>query len=204
MVNKWFVDNYDDLRTQVLKITAGHELSDDLLHECFIEFQKNKNADKVVENGSAKFFFIRIVLNQWRSNSSRFYRTYKKDNTEFMRLLPEWWADVNVLDDDYNVEIDELINLNFNIIEEMLKSDIPKERYLAFVLMLWFSNDMNFAELSRRLKISKSTARRHFDEASKIILKKMRDENTQITYNQLPLKIFTTQILRRYGKGRRF
>ena len=203
MVNKWFVDNYDDLRHQVLKITAGHELSDDLLHECFIEFQKNKNAEKVIENGSAKFFFIRIVLNQWRSNSSRFYKQYKRDNTKYMRLVPEWWEDIKDIS-DYDIELDELINLNFNIIEEMLKSDIPKERYLAFVLMLWFSNDMNFAEVSRKMNVSRSTVRRHFDDATKIILQRMKKQNTKITYNQLPLKLFTTQLLRSYGNGRRF
>jgi DNA-directed RNA polymerase specialized sigma24 family protein len=206
MVSKWFADNYEDLRHQVLKITAGDELADDLLHECYIEFEKNKNAEKVIENGSAKWFFIRIVLNQWRSNSSRFYKEYKRDNKKYMRLVTEWWDDIKDIEDklDYDIEKDELINLNFNIIEDLLKSDIEKERYLGFIVMIYFSNDMNFAEVSRLLNVSRSTIRRQFDEATKIILQRMKKLDTKITYNQLPLKLFTTQLLRGYGRGRRY
>jgi len=203
MINKWITDNYEDLRKTVNNITKNDELSDDLLHECIYAFMNNKNAEKVIENGSAKYFFIRIVLNQFRSNTSSFYRNWKRETLKSLRLITEWWEDIPD-ETDYDISVDELVNLNFNIIEELLKSKDNMERYYGFIVIMWFSNDMNFAEVARLLNVSRSTIRRQFDEATKIIISRMNNLDTKITYNQLPLKIYTTELLKGYGKGRRY
>lgn len=203
MVSKWINDNYEDLKKTVRNITRNDELSDDLLHECIYAFMNNQNADKVIENGSAKYFFIRIVLNQYRSTTSSFYRNWKKPTLDSLRLIDEWWEDIPD-ETDYDFSVDELVNLNFNLIEELLKSDNNMERYYGFIVIMWFSNDMNFAEVARLLNVSRSTIRRQFDEATKIIISRMNKLDTKITYNQLPLKIYTTELLKGYGKGRRY
>ena len=205
IVNKWVNDNYNDLRETLLNITKNdYEHVDDLLHECLEFFIKKEIAEELVIKKQAKWFFIRIALNQYRSTSSKFYKTYKKNvRTNTRNLVDEWWesiADTN----DYDLEYDELMNLNLDIIEELLLSDDEEERLHGFVIMLYFSNDFNFAEVARCLDYSRSTYRRQFDEATKVVLQKMKNKDTKITYNQLPLKLYTSKLLKGYGRTRRY
>jgi len=198
-INEWVENNYDKLRKELLGITRNdYDLVDDLLNECLLIFMQHKKAEELILKGQAKFFFIRIVLNQYRSNTSHFYRNYKKKHIELKENL--------TIEDEseYDYDLDELINLNINIIEDLLRSNIAQERYYGIMVMLYFSNGHNFAEVSRCLNISRSTIRRQFDDATKLILEKMKTKNTNVEYNDLPLKILTTKLLKGYGKGRRF
>jgi len=204
MVNKWITDNYDDLKKTTYNILGEdnyHEV-DDLLHTCIEMFINNKNAESVVEKGQAKWFFIRILLNQHRSKTSYYHKTYRRNKS--LDYIDEINNESLINDDEYDYDYDRLVSLNLDIIEDMLKSTEPKERYLAFIMMMYFSNDYNFAEVARRLEVSRSTIRRQFDEGVKIIMNRLNKTNNEINYNQLPLKIITTQILKTFGNGRRY
>jgi len=200
IINEWVEKNYEKLKKELLGITRNdYDLVDDLLNECLLIFIQHKKAEELILKGQAKFFFIRIVLNQYRSKTSDFYRKYKK------KVGIPLNENLTIEDkSDYDYDLDELINLNINIIEDLLKSNIPQERYYGIMVMLYFSNGHNFAEVSRCLNISRSTIRRQFDDATKLILEKMKTKNTNVEYNDLPLKILTTKLLKGYGKGRRF
>lgn len=201
IVNKWVRDNYKSLRKDMLKISRNDvELVDDLLHECILIFIEHKKAVELIERNEAKWFIVRIALNQYRSTTSHFYRKFKRKS---LRLN----EDINIEienDVEYDYDLDELINLNINIIEELLKSDNAVERHYGIIVMLYFSNGHNFAEVARCLDIPRTTIRRQFDDATKIILKKMKEKRTDIEYNDLPLKILTTELLKGYGRKRRF
>ena len=204
-LNTWINKNYKDLRDTLKNIMKDEQhLVDDLLHELLLEFIQKPVAQKVVDDGVAKFYIIRMALNQYKSSSSPFYKKYKKHiNNNERYLSNEWWESITDTN-EYNIELDRLINLNLDIIEELLLSDDIKEKNAAFTIMLWYSNDMNFAEVARCLKVSRSTYRRQFDNATKIVIQKIKGRDTNITYNQLPLKIFTTKLLKGYGKKRRY
>ena len=198
-VSEWINDNYKDLRKTILNITKNSRLVDDLMNECVLIFMEHEKAEGLVERGQAKWFFIRIVLNQYRSTTSSFYRNFRRE-----REIPINEGLTISDTEEYDYDLDELIDLNINIIEDLLRSDIPTERHYGIMVMLYFSNGNNFAEVARCLGISRSTIRRQFDEASKLILQKMKVKDTGIEHNDLPLKILATKILKGYGKGRRF
>lgn len=204
IVNKWITDNYEDLKTTTYNILGEDNFDevDELLHTCIEMFLNNKNAEAVVKKGQAKWFFIRILLNQYRSKTSYYHKTYRRNKN--LELNEEISDKSQVNDDEYDYDYDRLVSLNLDIIEGMLKSDIQKERYLAFIMMMYFSNDYNFAEVARRLDVSRSTIRRQFDEGVKIVMTRLNKTNNEINYNQLPLKIITTKILRTFGNGRRY
>lgn len=199
-VSKWITDNYTDLRKTIVNITRNdYELIDDLLNECVLIFMEHDKAEGLVERGQAKWFFIRIVLNQYRSTTSSFYKNYKK------KIEIPLNNDITLSDSEvYDYDLDDLIDLNIKIIEDLLRSDKADERYYGIMVMLYFSNGNNFAEVSRCLNIPRTTIRRQFDEASKLILEKMKEKRTNIEYNDLPLKILASKILKGYGKRRRF
>ena len=79
MVNKWISDNYEDLRTTLLNITRNDtEYIDDLLHEVIIIFMEKDISEQLVKDKKAKFYIIRIALNQYRSKTSDFHKRYRK------------------------------------------------------------------------------------------------------------------------------
>ena len=197
-INEWVQINYNDLKKTLLNITRNdYELVEDLLHEVIIMFMENPKAQELIDKGQAKWFFIRITLNQYRSTTSSFYRDFKKKD---LPLETEWLIpDEN----DYNIDTDILIENMLNSIEDMLKSNIPKERHYGIIMMVYFSNGYNFSGTSRILNIPRTTLRRQFYEGVKIVLEKMRNNNINAHYNDLPIKILTSKLLKDYGRRRR-
>lgn len=202
-VNKWITDNLNELRKTTKNIIATEDLHmvDDLLHEVIIMFIENKKSEELVKDPKqAKWFFIRILLNQYRSKTSYYHRKYRGNVTKLNII-----DDITIVDEDeYDTDLDTLIEYNLEIIEEMLLSKIAKERYCAFIIMLYFSNGHNFAEVARLLDVKRATIRRQFDEGVKIIIKKMKRHKSNLEYNKLPIKILTTEILKTFGNGRRY
>ena len=195
--SEWVTANYNDLRKTLLNITHNdYDLVDDLLHEVVIIFLEHKKAQELVNQGHAKWFFIRITLNQYRSTTSSFYREYKRKHLE---LETEW---IIPDENDYDIDTDIIIEKMLNILEDMLKSSIPTEKHYAFIMMVYFSNGYNFAECSRLLDIPRTTIRRQFYEGVKIVWEKMKKNNINEYYNNIPIKILASKLLKHYGKKR--
>jgi DNA-directed RNA polymerase specialized sigma24 family protein len=196
-ISEWVTENYEDLRKTLLNITRQDiDLVDDLLHEVIIIFMEHKKAQELIDNGQAKWFFIRISLNQYRSTSSHFYRNYKRKN---LKLEEEWLIPA---DEDYDIDEDIIIEKMLNSIEDMLKSNIPTEKHYALIMMVYFSNGHNFAECARILNVPRTTIRRQFFEGVKIVWKKISKQDINAHYNDLPIKILSSKLLKHYGRKR--
>ena len=196
-ISEWVQLNYDELRLTLLNITKNdYDLVDDLLHEVIIIFMEHPKAQELIDKGQAKWFFIRITLNQYRSSTSSFYRDYKKKNL----VLEEDW--IIPADDEYDIDEDIIIEKMLNSIEDMLKSNIPTEKHYALIMMVYFSNGHNFAECSRMLNIPRTTIRRQFYEGVKIVWDKIRKQDINAHYNNIPIKILSSKLLKNYGKKR--
>jgi hypothetical protein len=114
-INDYISKNYDELHQIVKNITKGNELSDELYHFCLmvlLEYNKDKMAE-IVKRNHVKYFFITIVMNQYNSSTSPFYKQYRKQNVEYV----EEYQDVKD-DDFYDDKIDEKIAF----IEDELKN----------------------------------------------------------------------------------
>lgn len=78
LLNLWITNNYDELNKICRKIAKGQD-HQDLLQSCIEQFLNNKKVQDVPDNQKL-FFFTRIVLNNFNSNTSLYYRQYKKFN----------------------------------------------------------------------------------------------------------------------------
>ena len=105
-INDYITKNYLDLNKIVINITKNNELSDELFHYCLmvlLEYNKDK-MHEIVKRNHVKYFFITIVMNQWNSSTSPFYKQYRKQNVEYV----EEYQDVKD-DDFYDDKIDDKI-----------------------------------------------------------------------------------------------
>ena len=58
------------------KITGNHELHLDLLHYAIEELYSKPNYNEIINSGGLRFYVVRIMLTQWRSNTGPFYKMF--------------------------------------------------------------------------------------------------------------------------------
>ena len=81
-VNDWTNQNYTKLLASARNISYNNELSHELLHYSLEQLLIKPNVLEIVNSGGAEFYMVRIMLNQWRSTTSPFYRIYRKDQCQ--------------------------------------------------------------------------------------------------------------------------
>jgi formylmethanofuran dehydrogenase subunit E-like metal-binding protein len=70
------VQEYPILIEASKKITNNHELHLDLLHYALEELYSKKNYEEIINSGGVRFYVVRIMLTQWRSNTGPFYKMF--------------------------------------------------------------------------------------------------------------------------------
>ena len=97
-VNDFFKDTYNDLLEAAKRITKGHDLAQELLHYSIEEFLNKKNSQDLVQSGAARFYLVRVMMNQWNSSTSYFYKEFKKPSVSISKELEDLADDED--DDD--------------------------------------------------------------------------------------------------------
>jgi hypothetical protein len=70
------VQEYPILIEASKKITNNHEQHMDLLHYALEELYSKKNYEEIINSGGVRFYVVRIMLTQWRSNTGPFYKMF--------------------------------------------------------------------------------------------------------------------------------
>ena len=85
MVDEWINKNYDNIKMWLQNILKDeeHSVRDDLFHEILITFMEHPQAEYMINNDEARWFIVRVALNQSRSVNSKHYKLYKKYTYEF-------------------------------------------------------------------------------------------------------------------------
>lgn len=172
-VNDYINKNYYHLKNEMYNITNGenNDLFDDFYHDCLEIFLRHEKAQQVVDNGSAKYFLVRIGLNQWRSKTSTFhyqYRLHMIDLTE----------DIDLPYEAYDVSADIMMDVMMSGLDRMYKLD-EKSRYRAMMIIIYHSLGSNFSEVERQFEIPRTTVREIYnagkEQLKQIITQLLKD-----------------------------
>lgn len=196
MVNEWVNKNYENIKDW-LKGAIKYEdesVKEDLFHEVLMIFIQHPKAEQLIENDQARWFLVRIALNQSRSTSSDHYKLYKKNKSfEFIEDRGDF------IEKEYDHEKDALIEDVLEVLDDMYRGT-NRERYYVMLILLYFTLN-NFAEMSRRLKIPRSTIKKNFKEGLEYIrIKMFTVDREQIKLDNRTIKILKSQILKNYGR----
>jgi DNA-directed RNA polymerase specialized sigma24 family protein len=159
LINIWIENNFNELKKICDKITRGED-SDDLLQLSVEQFLKNRKSDDIPDNEKL-FFFARIVRNNYNSNSSPYYHTYRKfkfsdiDNIDIQQI-------------DYEEPII-TIDWVLNELNEL-------EWYYKRLMELYIEEGCSISKLSRRTTIPLNSVSRDINKARKILIQKRQDE----------------------------
>ena len=195
MVNQWVNDNYETIKGWV-KGAIKYEndsVKEDLFHEVLMIFIQHPKAEQLIRDNQAQWFIVRIALNQSRSNSSDHYKLYKKHKSFEYKEISE------VEEKEYDLERDELTEDVLNCLDEMYNGT-NRERYYVMLILMYFTLN-NFTEMSRRLKIPRTTIQKNFKEGLEYIrIKLFTVDRGEIKLDNRTIKILKSQILKNYGR----
>ena len=196
MINEWINENYDNIKKWLKNIIKDENPSvqQDLIHDIIITFMEHPKAEQLIEDDEARWFIVRIALNQSRSVTSSHYKTYKQNPiNEFDDTLYE------VQEEDYDLTRDNQIETLLNCLDEMYNGN-NKERYYVMLILL-YSTIENFSEISRRINIPRTTVSKNYKEGLEILKEKyMNTTNRKLEINNKTIKILKTTILKDYGR----
>lgn len=80
--NQYLSHDYQALDQAAKKITGNNELSSDLLHYAIEEMSYKDNLQAIIDSGGARFYLVRIMMTQWRSQTGPFYKQFIKQEQE--------------------------------------------------------------------------------------------------------------------------
>ena len=159
LLNFWVTTNFNELKNICNKITRGEDY-DDLLQLCIEQFLKNQKVADIPDKEKL-FFFARIVRNNYHSNSSPYYHTYRKFK----------FSEIDNLDIEYLSYEEPVINL------EWVKDQLNHlDWYFKRLMEMYIEEGCSITKLSKRTTIPLNSVSRDINKVRKILNQKRKEE----------------------------
>lgn len=150
--NQWIEQNYKDILVWARNI-AGHIDYEDLAHYVIEVFLVHKNREAIVEDGGARWFIVRTMMNAYRSSTSEYHTIFRQKG-----LMQ--YSDSNAgraqHEEIYDHEIDITIEKIEKALEVGLASKDPALWYRAQLFKLYLETP-NYSELARQTGIARTS-----------------------------------------------
>ena len=159
MLADWIQQNFNELKTICNKITRGED-SDDLLQLSVEQFLKNRKVPDIPDKEKL-FFFARIARNNYNSNSSPYYHTYRKFK----------FTDIEHIEIQYLDYEESPINLDW-----VHKELANMEWYYKRLMELYIEEGCSITSLSKRTTIPINSVSRDINKIRKILNQKRKEE----------------------------
>jgi len=156
--NVWIGDNWHKLEQAAKNVARGHQLWQDLLQHVLLDFLEKDKADEIAKDGYAQFYIVRMMITQWRSQTSPFYKQWKDTPQVSVEdsQLSEWYH-VEDGEPDWNME-------KIQLIMDHMEGDKEEAGWYHAKLIDLYAETPNYKRLSEmtgipRNSISKSISR---------------------------------------------
>ena len=192
-VSSYVNDNYENIRKWLYNVTKGErpDLYEDFVHEVLLIFMEHDKAADVVREGSARWFIVRIGLNQWRSSTSPFHKQYRPKHSQLL-------FDIQLQDEEYDHDIDVIMDLCIQILDELHMGTL-EEYYMSLVVMIYHELGGNFSEMQRKLDIPRTSLSKVYNKAIETIKERLRIKIERINNGTLGINHDTTALYERWS-----
>ena len=154
-LNDWITKNYDELVWICRKVTKEYYV-DDLFQMCIEQFLNYKKIDSVPEK-DWKFFFARLVRNNFFSSTSNYATTYRK-----FKFVEMGFQDIQ------NTEYTEALDLDW--VKQQIAELKKTEWYYARIFELYIEEECNLTKLSKRTTIPMNSLSRDINRFRKKLI----------------------------------
>lgn len=107
-IEKYITNNYYELLKITKKITKNNDWYKDLLHDVISQLYDKKEIKlKVVDDNNIKYYIIRVIMINWFSKTSPFYRKLRMESSLYTELntLADIATDNDFFDDHMLLDI---------------------------------------------------------------------------------------------------
>ena len=174
---QYIESHYTDIKQWLYNITKGERphLYEDFIHEVITIFLEHSKSQDAVDTGTARFFLVRIGLNQWRSTTSPFHYQYRDSFLDY--------TEKEVEAEEYDETEDVLMDVIFRGLDIMYHGT-EKTKYEAILITYYFNNNANYSEVGRQLGVPHTSVRkivlRGLTRLKKIIFNDVHDGNYKL------------------------
>jgi len=157
-VDNWFTINYDKLKTICKKISKENDV-DELLHFCIDNVITNDKFNNIEDDKGKIYYFTRVVLNNWKSTSSPYYTTYRKQHSKIIDY------DIELP----NIELEEEVEINLEWVKRQIETLKKNEWYYGRLFELYIEEGCSLTKLNKRTTIPLAPLSRDINKIRNIL-----------------------------------
>lgn len=164
-MDKWFSNNYDRLKTICKSVSKENDV-DELLHFCIDNLITNDKFNNIVEDSGKIYYFTRVVINNWKSTSSPYYTTYRKEKPR-------------IIDHDIelpNIELEEEVEIDMKWVRDRLDEMKKEEWYYGRLFELYIEEGCSLTKLNKRTTIPLAPLSRDINRVRTILKEKRKKD----------------------------
>lgn len=164
-MDKWFSNNYDKLK-RICKSVSKENDVDELLHFCIDNLITNDKFNNIIEDSGKIYYFTRVVINNWKSTSSPYYTTYRKEKPR-------------IIDHDIelpNIELDDEVEIDMDWVRKQLKDMMKEEWYYGRLFELYIEEGCSLTKLNKRTTIPLAPLSRDINRVRAILKEKRKKD----------------------------
>lgn len=158
-MHNFLEERYHDIVLLAKKICKSNPEYEEVAHFAIEKFMVHERAQELVNSGKAMQFISGIIHRSYWSSTSQYYTEAHQKGRVFG--FPEGYQHEAV--EDYNIEIDSVLEAIEGILEEMIVES--KEQWYRSVLFQAWIEDQNFSKISKKFKIPRTSVSRAVKEA---------------------------------------
>jgi len=144
--------NWAVLEKAAKNISKGDRLWPDLLNHCVLDFLEKPQVDEIVADGYARFYIVRIMMNQWRSVTSPFYKLYRepKGASSEEIELSDWYEEKDGIDPNWDLD-------RVHAILDQMEADKENAGWYHKKLIDLYAQTPNYKKLAQMTGISRTS-----------------------------------------------
>lgn len=163
---KWVSDNYDKIIKWAYQAAHGSEIAVDVAHDMMIAFIEHPRAQELVNKGEARWFIVRMLLNQLRSTTSPAYKMYKlnQDKQQKVELQED-----ETIDEPYDTELDFTIEAIQGVCEDLKSESIEGYYCITIFELVIQQKKPNYSKLAEETLIPRTSISVAYNQAVEMI-----------------------------------
>lgn len=164
-MESWFSINYNKLK-QICRSVSRENDVDELLHYCIDKVISNEKFNNITEESNKIFYFTRVVINNWKSTSSPYYTTYRKERPK-------------IIDSDIelpNVELEEEVEIDLDWVKNELENIKKDGWYYGRLFELYIEEGCSLTKLNKRTTIPLAPLSRDINKVRELLKQRRKKE----------------------------
>lgn len=157
-MDNWFSDNYENLKRICKNVSKENDV-DELLHFCIDVVISNPKFINIEDDKGRIYYFTRVVLNNWKSTTSHYYKIYRKEKPL-------------IIDSDIqlpNIEIDKEIEIDIDWVNKEIEEIKKTKWYYGRLFQLYIEENCSLSKLHKRTTIPLAPLSRDINKIRNIL-----------------------------------